>query len=398
MPALFDSYRLGPLALRNRVVMAPMTRSRSRMLVPDASTALYYRQRATAGLIITEGSPVSIEGRGQAFTPGIHTRAQIAGWRKVTDAVHAEGGKIFVQLWHVGRSSHTSLQEGALPVCPVAVAAAGQVAYALDTDGVARPLPVSTPRALATAEIPRVTADFVQAARNALEAGFDGVELHGANGYLFEQFINGGLNLRTDRYGGSIGNRLRFTLETIDAIAGEIGSERIGIRLAPFGRYGDLHPFAGEEATWLALARALSTRSLAYAHLCDQKNRNCQAMPAGFARQFRESYRGTLIIAGGYDKARGQAALDEGLVDLVAFGRPFIANPDLVERMRNDWPLAEADPASVYGGGEKGYIDYPEYRAERSYGWGGSAVSSNRPALAARINSGSMNPACRYGR
>ncbi|MEO8366263.1 MAG: alkene reductase [Pseudoxanthomonas sp.] len=381
MSALFDSFQLGPLALRNRIVMAPMTRSRSRGLVPDASTALYYRQRATAGLIVTEGSPVSMEGRGQAFTPGIYSKAQVAGWRKVTDAVHAEGGKIFVQLWHVGRSSHTSHQNGAPPVCPVAVAAAGQVAYAFDTDGVARPLPVSPPRALASEEIPRVTADFVRAARNALDAGFDGIELHGANGYLFEQFINGGLNLRADRYGGSIENRLRFTLETIDAIAAEIGSERIGIRLAPFGRYGDLHPFAGEDTTWLALARALSTRSIAYAHLCNQRNQSCQAMPAGFVHKFRESYRGTLIIAGGYDKARGQADISAGLVDLVAFGRPFIANPDLVERMRNNWPLAEADPTSVYGGNEKGYIDYPEYSATSSRGWGESAPSASEPAL-----------------
>ena len=362
MPSLFDSYKLGNLMLKNRIVMAPMTRSRSPDLSPSAATVLYYQQRASAGLIVTEGAPISEESRGQAFTPGIYTPDQINQWKKVTEAVHSKGGVIFMQLWHVGRASHVSLQPGrGAPVSSVAKRGENQVAYAFDENGEARPLPQSEPRALATEEVPRVTRDFVQAAKNAMTAGFDGIEIHGANGYIFEQFINGALNNRTDRYGGSIENRIRFALETVDAIAAAIGKEKVGIRLAPYGRFGDMHAFHDEEETWLTMAKELSSRNIAYVHISDQHSLGQQAIPKDFTDKFREAYRGTLIVAGGYDKESGQRVLDTNRADLIAIGRPFIANPDLVERMKNGWPLAEPDRKTFYGGGEQGYVDYPFY-------------------------------------
>lgn len=362
MPSLFDPFDLSGLLLRNRIVMAPMTRSRAVTLAPNDDTVLYYRQRAGAGLIITEGTNVSQEGRGQVFTPGIYTSDQIAGWRRVTDAVHAEGGAIFSQLWHVGRNSHTSHQrDGHPPVSSVARRSRTET-WAFDDLGTEKRLPTSVPRALETEEVARVTADFVSAARNAIEAGFDGVELHGANGYLFEQFINGELNQRDDRYGGSIENRLRFTLETIDAVSAAIGNARTGIRLAPFGRFGDMHPYEDEEETWLTLARELACRPIAYVHISDQASLGEQAIPEGFLSKFRDAFPGTLIVAGNYNKERGQAALDANRADLIAIGRSFIANPDLVTRMANDWPLAEIDRTTLYTRTRDGYTDYPSYK------------------------------------
>ncbi|MGY0651996.1 alkene reductase [Luteimonas sp. A537] len=366
MSTLFDRCDLGALALRNRIVMAPMTRSRAVSTVPDALTATYYAQRAGAGLIVTEGAQVSEQARGYLFTPGLHTRAQVAGWKAVTAAVHAEGGAVFAQLWHVGRLSHVSLQPGErAPVGAVAKAAEGVQAFGYREDGTPGQMPASTPRALAAGELPGITAHFVAAARNAIEAGFDGIEIHGANGYLFEQFINGGLNTRDDAYGGSdIANRLRFVLETVDAVVAAIGSRRVGIRLSPFNRIFDMPAFDGEADTWLALARELATRNLAYVHL---SNREAIVAAAGerFLTTFREAYAGgTLILAGNYTRESAAADVAGGLADLVAFGRPFIANPDLVERLRNDWPLAEGDSSTFYGGGEEGYIDYPAYRVE----------------------------------
>jgi 2,4-dienoyl-CoA reductase-like NADH-dependent reductase (Old Yellow Enzyme family) len=364
MQKLFSSFDLAGLPLPNRTVMAPMTRSRAENGVPDAQTALYYRQRASAGLIISEGIPVSREGVGFLFNPGLYSDAQQAGWRAVTDAVHADGGRIFAQLWHVGRLSHVSLQEdGALPVSSVARQAAGSSAFAWQHPGVAGQVPASEPRALAAGEIPRVINDFVLAARRAMAAGFDGVELHGANGYLFEQFINGELNTRDDAYGGSIDNRLRLMLETIDALIAEVGANRIGVRISPFGRLYDMQPFADERETWLALASALNQRKLAYVHTSDQLTLGQTPIPSDFASEFRKAYQGTLISAGGFDRDSAEAALQGGQLDLVAFGRPFIANPDLVERMRNDWPLADADRSTFYGlHGAKGYTDYPAYQ------------------------------------
>jgi N-ethylmaleimide reductase len=363
MSNLFQPYNLAGTTLANRVVMAPMTRARALDDIPDEHTVLYYAQRASAGLIISEGAPISREGCGYLFNPGLYNDAQVQGWRRVTDAVHAKGGKMFAQLWHVGRVSHVSIQpDGGAPVSSVAVTAARSNAYAWVAEDQPGPVQASLPRALEADEVRRVTADFVSAARRAMDAGFDGVELHGANGYLFEQFHNGALNTRTDEYGGSIANRQRFLLETLDALAAEIGSAQVGVRLSPFGRLFDMHPYAQEAEAWLSLAEALNTRSLAYVHLSDQLTIGAEAIPAGFATQWRQAYQGTLIAAGGFTRALAEAVLAKGDLDLVAFGRPFIANPDLVERMQHDWPLAEGDRATFYGidgNPTRGYTDYP---------------------------------------
>lgn len=353
---LFCPYALSGLALSNRIVMAPITRARAPDTIPPEHMALYYAQRASAGLIITESAQVSPQGRGYLCTPGIHTPEQIAGWRHTTDAVHRAGGRIFVQLWHVGRISHTSLHDGgAAPVAPVAIAAAQTMVQAFDGEGRPAQVPASQPVALDSAGIRAVIEDFRRAARNAMAAGFDGVEIHAGNGYLFEQFINGGLNTREDTYGGaSIANRLRLLLETVDGVAANIGSSLVGVRVSPFARLGDLDAFDGEEATWLALAGALAQRDLAYVHASHL------GTPA-FEKSFRAAYCGTLILAGGFTVETAQQALESGRADLVVFGRPFIANPDLVERLRHGWPLAQAGDEALYGGGTRGYTDYPNY-------------------------------------
>ena len=363
MSILFSPYTLSGIELKNRVVMAPMTRARALTTVPDALTVLYYRQRASAGLIISEGVPVSLQGRGYLFNPGLYTQEQVEGWKNVTSAVHEDGGKIFAQLWHVGRVSHTTLQpDGGAPVSSSNKLAANSLAYAYDKDGQPGPIQASPPRALSTEEVEALKHDFVLAARRAVEAGFDGVEIHGANGYLFEQFINPTVNDRTDRYGGSIENRIRLLLETLDAVADAIGRSKVGVRVSPFGRLFDMAPFDDEAETWVAVARELQNRRIAYVHLSDQLTIGAERMPEGFAQTFRDSYQGTLIAAGGFDRESAEAALASGELDLVAFGRPFIANPDLVERMKNGWPIAVPDRSTFYGNsGEKGYVDYPFY-------------------------------------
>lgn len=362
MSKLFDGYDLAGLLLPNRVVMAPMTRSRALDSVADEQTALYYQQRASAGLVITEGSQISVEGRGYLFTPGIHTTEQIAGWKRVTEAVHQQGGRIFIQLWHVGRISHVTLQQkGNSPVSSVNRAAAGATAFGYDATGNPNKVPVSPPRALTTDEIRRVIRDFVQAAQNAMAAGFDGVELHGANGYLFEQFLNDGLNSRSDEYGGTLENRMRFLLETVDAVSEAIGASKTAIRISPFGRLHDMTPYADEEDTWLTVAQQLSARNLAYVHLSDQLTLGQTAIDRGFLKKFRAAYQGTLILAGGFHKAEAERALESGIVDLIGFGRPYISNPDLVERLRDDAPLAPVDRSTMYGGDSRGYTDYPRY-------------------------------------
>ncbi|MFJ3485498.1 alkene reductase [Pseudomonas sp. NPDC090202] len=358
MSALFQPYDLAGLPLPNRVVMAPMTRARTPDTVPSADMATYYAQRAGAGLIITESAQVSALGRGYLATPGIHTPAQVAGWQKVTDAVHRAGGRIFLQLWHVGRVSHVSLlAPGQRPVAPVAVTAAQTRVRAYDEHGEPAQVQASTPAALDAAGIRQVIDEFRRAASNAIAAGFDGVEIHAGNGFLFEQFINAGLNTREDRYGGApIANRLRLLLETLDAVVAEIGASRIGVRVTPFAHLADLHGFDGEEATWIALAGALSQRRLAYLHASHLGE-------AAFQKSFRAAYHGTLMVSGGFTAESAQQAIHDGLADLTVFGRPFIANPDLVERLRHDWPLAEAGEEAFYGGGARGYIDYPVWVA-----------------------------------
>lgn len=364
MSILFSPYSLSGLMLRNRVVMAPMTRARALNDIPDDLTVLYYGQRASAGLIVSEGVPVSIQGRGYLFNPGLYNQEQVEGWKRVTKAVHEEDGKIFAQLWHVGRVSHTTLQPGGgAPVSSSNKVAANSMAYAYNEKHEPTPIQASPPRALTTEEIADVKNDFVQAARRAVEAGFDGVEIHGANGYLFEQFINPTVNDRKDHYGGSIQNRIRLLLETIDAVTKEIGRAKVGVRISPFGRLFDMASFDDEAETWVEVAREIQKRDIAYVHLSDQLTIGAEGMPDGFAKSFRETYQGTLIAAGGFDRESAEGALISGELDLIAFGRPFIANPDLVERMKNGWPLATPDRSTFYGNsGEKGYVDYPVYQ------------------------------------
>lgn len=364
MSKLFSTYDLSGISMANRVIMAPMTRTRTPENVPTELTALYYAQRASAGLIITEGLPISDEGRGYLYTPGLYTEEQTVAWRKVTDAVHAKGGKIFAQLWHVGRMSHVSIQpDSAAPVSSGEIPATNTTVYAWLEPGKEGPVAPSVPRALSTEEVRRVTQDFVASARRAMDAGFDGIELMAANAFLFDQFLSSELNTRTDEYGGSIANRQRFLLETVDALADAIGGTRVGVRISPFGRLYDLRPFAEEEETWMSVAAALNERPLAYVHLNYQPTITAAEVPADFGAQFRKAYQGTLIAAGGFTHDLAEAELKKGNIDLVAFGTPYIANPDLVERMKNGRPLAESDRSTFYGVvGSKGYTDYPVYQ------------------------------------
>ncbi|MCC2545545.1 alkene reductase [Hymenobacter sp. BT175] len=355
---LFTSFQAGAVNLPNRLVMAPMTRSRANNEgnVPTDATVAYYVQRASAGLIITEGAQVSPQGVGYAFTPGIYSEAQVAGWRKVTDAVHAAGGRIFVQLWHVGAISHPFFQNGELPVAPSAVKPVGVQAY---TDKGMEDIP--TPRALEIHEVKAVVEDFRRAAENAKAAGFDGVEIHGANGYLIDQFIQDGTNQRTDEYGGSVENRARFALEIVQAAADVLGADRVGIRLAPNGSMGGIKD-ADRLGTFSYLTEQLNRFGLAYLHVIEALPGHPMAAPAGqpaIAPALRQIFRGPFILNGGYTQETAESALANKEADLVSFGVPFIANPDLVERYQQGAALNTPDPATFYGGGEKGYIDYP---------------------------------------
>lgn len=370
MADLFEKHVLRNLTLQNRIVMAPMTRSRAADEIPTELMALYYTQRATAGLIISEGAPISREGQGYLFTPGLHSQAQIEGWRLTTNSVHAVGAKIFAQLWHVGRVSHTSIQPGGrAPVSSTGKIAGGSTAFAYNDQGEPAPVPASPPRALTTNEVKRVIEDFATAANNAVNAGFDGVELHGANGYLIEQFINPLVNDRTDQYSGAPNNRLRFALEVIDAVIARIGAERVGIRLSPYGQLSDMPAYQDTLETYVRLAQELAQRKIAYVHIMDQSNyfeaepvEGCDATAR--LEELLASLKGVLgdtclILAGAMTKARAQTLIERKLIDLVAFGEPFIANPDLVERLRIDAPLNQSDRTTYYGGGIKGYLDYP---------------------------------------
>lgn len=325
--------------------------------------ALYYAQRAGAGLIITEGSQVSHQGVGYLFTPGIHTVQQSEGWRKVTHAVHEKGGKIFCQLWHVGRVSHVFLHEkGGSPVGPTSERAKNTTSFSYDEHGNPGLVQVSQPRPLLISEVKSTVQDFADAVQKAIDAGFDGVEIHGANGYLIEQFINASINHRDDQYGGeTIEGRLRLALEVVDAVVARVGPERVGLRISPFSRIGDIPPFHGEEDTWITLAHKLSKRGLAYVHISNRDTLMANEEWRAFVTRFRKAYVGTLILAGLYTKEIAQRDIHEGLADLVAFGRPFISNPDLVERLKNNWPMTPPDPTTFYGGADIGYTDYPPY-------------------------------------
>jgi len=349
---LFRPVRLGPLDLPHRVVMAPMTRSRANEQgVPSSLAIEYYRQRSSAALIVTEATQVSSEGAGNMYTPGIHTAAQMEAWRRITDAVHEEGGRIFLQLWHAGRASHPSLHRGALPVAPSPITAAGTV---FTKQGI---LPYERPRALGTEEVSRVVEDFWGAARKALDAGFDGVEIHGANGYLIDQFLRDGTNRRTDRYGGSIESRLRFPLEVVDAVTAVWGSDRVGVRVSPLGGFNGMYD-SRPQALFASLAWALQERKLAYLHVVTDNA--FVGQPVSFdPLSLGNFFGGPLISAGGYDAKAGAREIESGRTTLVAYARLFLANPDLPKRFAEGAALNEPDPVSFYDGGARGYIDYP---------------------------------------
>lgn len=351
---LFTPYNLGPISLTNRIVMAPMTRCRAIGNVPNDLMVEYYRQRATAGLLITEGVAPSPNGLGYARIPGIYSQAQVDGWEKVTQAVHDAGGKIFVQLMHTGRIAHPgNMEEGAEIVAPSAIAAAGE----MYTDALgSQPHPV--PKAMTISDIQQAQAEYVQAARNAIEAGFDGVELHAANGYLINQFINTRSNQRTDEYGGSGENRVRFAIEVAQQVAAAIGADRTGIRLSPYGTYNDLEVFEGMEATYEYLAGELGKMDLAYLHLINHPSMAPGEIGAATKAKLQQAFGGTVIACGGLDKATAEATLQAGEADLAAFGRPFIPNPDLAGRMQKDLSLSAPDHKTFYTPGEKGYTDY----------------------------------------
>ena len=352
---LLSPYRFGEISLPNRIVMAPMTRCRAiGGNVPGPLTATYYRQRATAGMIITEGSQVSPQGIGFVRTPGIHTEEQVEGWRSVTGAVHAAGGRIFLQLWHVGRVSHPDLLGGLLPIAPSAL----PVNEEIHVPSGKKPVPV--PRALETAEVPGVVAEFGNAAMNAKRAGFDGVEIHGANGYLLDQFLRDGSNRRTDSYGGSLANRVRLPLEVAGAVVGVWGKGRVGYRISPHFAFHAMSDSAPRE-TFAYLARELASRGVAYLHVVEAVGGRLGAVPAGatMAPLLRSAFDGTLILNGGYDAAAADHSVADGATDLVSFGAPFLANPDLPQRFARGAPLNEPDPATYYAGEEKGYTDYP---------------------------------------
>ena len=353
---LFDSCTARKLTLANRIVMAPMTRSRAvEANTPNALMAEYYAQRATAGLIITEGISPSPNGLGYARIPGLFNAAQVQGWRLVTDAVHARGGKIVVQLMHTGRVTHAAnLPAGAETIAPTDAALTGEMWT--DAQGMQ---PHTTPRAMTEADIAAVVAEYARSATLAMEAGFDGVELHAANGYLIEQFLNANVNTRSDGYGGSASARNRFALEVARASCAAIGADRVGIRLSPYGVFNGTGAFADVDAQYLALTSALSDLGLLYVHLLDHSAMGAPPVPATLKAQLRASFKGPFILAGGFDGASAEQALAQQQADLIGFGRPFLANPDLVERLRRNAPLNPPDMSTFYTPGAKGYTDYP---------------------------------------
>jgi N-ethylmaleimide reductase len=352
---LFSPYKLGRITLRNRVVMAPMTRSRALGNVPQPIMATYYAQRAEAGLIITEGTSPSPDGLGYPRIPGLFDAAQIEGWKVVTKAVHAKGGHIFAQLMHTGRvTAKANLPAGARAVAPSAVQLAGQM-YTDSAGLVAHDLP----HALSDAEVEGVIGEYVQAAKNAIEAGFDGVEIHGANGYLIEQFLNTASNQRTDKWGGSVENRARFALEIARRTTEAIGADRVGIRLSPYGVFNGMATDPQTDALYLHLAKELSALGLVYLHVVDHSGAGAPKPKPELVRGLRETFRQTFILSGGYDAQRATHDLAERKGDLVAFGSKFISNPTLVTKLKTGAPMAPPDQATFYTPGEKGYTDYP---------------------------------------
>ncbi|MCU8021373.1 MULTISPECIES: alkene reductase [unclassified Shewanella] len=361
--SLFMSYKLASLALNNRIVMAPMTRARTTQPgnIPNDLMAQYYAQRASAGLIITEATQISDDSQGYSFTPGVYTAEQIEGWKKVTAAVHQAGGKIFNQIWHVGRVSHPIFQQGNTPIAPSAIAPVGTKVWIVDE---AHPegqmVDCPEPKVMVQADIDRVVADFAQAGVNAVAAGFDGIEIHGGNGYLIDQFLRTNSNHRTDAYGGSQENRIRFLLEIVQAVSAKIGANKVGVRLAPYVTFKDM---ACPEIvdTILLAAKHLSALGVAYLHLSEADWDDAPQVPESFRVELRKVFKGSIIVAGRYDVARANEVIDNGYADLVAFGRPFIANPDLPYRLMHQLPLSAFDKGPLFGGCGVGYTDYPTH-------------------------------------
>lgn len=368
---LLQPITLGSHTLKNRIVLPPLTRQRSAQPgdVPTELMARYYQQRASAGLIVTEGTQIEPRGKGYAWTPGIYSAEQIEGWRKVTDAVHASGGVIFAQLWHVGRVSHTALQPaGGAPVAPSALQAHNVKAFIETAPGVGTLVAPSMPRELGVEEIRELVGLYAQAAKNALSAGFDGVEIHGANGYLVNQFISAHANQRSDEYGGSLHGRLRFLREVVEAVCAVVGPERLGVRFAPlFSSTDQDRVYIGfveddPHGTYIEAIKVLEEAGIAYLSIAEADWDNAPELPEAFRREVRSTFSGRIMYAGRYSAERGAPLVAAGLADLIGFGRPFIANPDLPERIANGWPLNALNAAALYGGSEEGFTDYPVYQ------------------------------------
>lgn len=357
---LFTPIKIGSIELKNKIVMAPMTRCRAIGNIPNDLMKDYYEQRASAGLIITEGTSPSPNGLGYARIPGMYSKQQIDGWKKITTVVHNKGGKIIIQLMHTGRISHAlNMPEGARIIAPSAVKAAGQ----MYTDAKQlQDLPM--PQEMSAEDIVTTKQEYIIAAKNAIEAGFDGVELHGANGYLLEQFLSPISNIRKDNYGGNIENRCRFVLEVTSAVAEAIGKDKTGIRLSPYGVASDMPHYPEIDSTYNYLSEELNKIGIAFIHLVDHSAMGAPAVPIEIKKLIRNNFKNTIIHCGDFDKAKAENTLESGLADLIGFGRPFINNPDLVERLENNLPLAkDLNMDLFYSADEKGYTDYPVYKA-----------------------------------
>ncbi|MDE8603611.1 alkene reductase [Marinomonas sp. RSW2] len=359
---LFNTKKLGTFEANNRIVLAPMTRSRTAQPgdIPTELMAEYYAQRASAGFIITEATQISPQGKGYSFTPGMFTAEQVVGWKKVTQAVHKAGGHIVSQLWHVGRMSHASFHVDGLPVAPSAIAPDAQV-WVVGEDGIGRMVDCPVPRALSIEDINNIVLDYRRAAKNAIEAGFDGIEIHGGNGYLIDQFLRRSSNKRTDEYGGSITNRLRFVFDVIGAVSDEIGANKVGIRLAPFITQRGMDDAEAIDAILLA-SKKFNDMGIAYIHLSEADWDDAPVVSDKFRHELRENFNGSIVVAGNYTAKTGTELIDSGLVDFIAYGRKFLANPDLPDRFKYELSLNEiTDQSTLFGGDERGYTDYPSY-------------------------------------
>lgn len=362
MNSLFKKTNLKKINLQNRVVMAPMTRARTSQPgnIPNDMMATYYKQRATAGLIISEATQISDDSQGYSFTPGVYTDEQVKGWQPITKAAHSQGAAMFCQLWHVGRVSHPTFQKDELPIAPSALAPVETKVWISDEQGNGNMVDCIQPRAMTHDDINRVIQDFAYSAKRAVEAGFDGVEIHGGNGYLIDQFLRTNSNHRTDKYGDSRENRLRFLLEVVDAISKEIGADKVGVRLAPFITFKDMD-CPDIVPTILEASSELQSRDIAYLHLSEADWDDAPVIPENFRIELRKRFTNSIIVAGSYTQERANEILNKGYADLIAFGRPFVSNPDLVSRLENNHDLATLDGNTLFGGNEHGYIDYPAY-------------------------------------